>query len=147
MPSPIRSTLVLLSLATVACGTQAAPLTGPRVVVTPQGLEQTVRLSPAEPKTGDTLDIRSIVVNGTAAPVDVVSRICGIDLETTLNLTSTSNVACGGYSVQGPLAPGDSLLGFAGGVVASGPGQYTLRVRHLLDPDVWVDVPVTVRMP
>ena len=46
MPSPIRSTLVLLSLAGVACGTQPAPVTGPRAVITPQGLEQSVRLSP-----------------------------------------------------------------------------------------------------
>jgi hypothetical protein len=145
MPSPIRTTLALLSLTIVACGTQPASLTGPQIVITPQGLEQTVQLSPAEPKTGDTLDIRSIVVNGTAAPVDVVSRICGIDLETTLKLTYTSNVACAGYSMQGALAPGDSILGFAGGVVTSGPGTYTLRVRHLLNPDVWVEVAITVR--
>jgi len=143
MPST-RTTLVLLSLIMIACGTQPASLTGPRVVITPQGLEQTVRLSPAEPKTGDTLDIRSIVVNGTATPVDVVSRICGMDLETTLKL-SYPGVTCAGYSMHGALAPGDSLLGFAGGVVASAPGQYTLRVRHLLDPDVWVDVSITVR--
>jgi len=147
MPSPIRTTIVLLSFAAIACSsTPSASLTGPKVVVTPQGLEQTVRLSPAEPAPGDTLNIESIVVNGTAAPVDVVSRICGMDLETTLKLTY-ANLACAGYSMQGALAPGDSLLGFAGGVVASAPGQYTLRVRHLLDPDVWVDVPVTVRMP
>ncbi len=143
MPST-RNTLVLLSLTTIACGTQPASLTGPRVVITPQGLEQTVRLSPAEPKTGDTLDITSIVVNGTAAAVDVVSRICGMDLETALKLTRPG-LACAGYSMQGALAPGDSLLGFAGGVVASAPGQYTLRVRHLLDPDVWVEVSITVR--
>ena len=144
MPSPIRIPLALLSLTVIACGTQPASLTGPQVVITPQGLEQTVRISPAEPKTGDTLDIRSIVVNGTAAAVDVVSRICGMDLETTLSMTHPG-LACAGYSMHGPLAPGDSLLGFAGGVVVSAAGQYTLRIRHLLDPDVWIEVPVTVR--
>jgi hypothetical protein len=146
MPSLLRTTLVVLSVATIACSTQSAPLTGPRVVITPQGLEQTVRLSPAEPVPGDTLKIESIVVNGTGAAVEVTSRICGMDVETSLQL-SHPNIACAGYSMQGALAPGDSLLGFAGGVVASGPGTYTMRVRHLLNPDVWVDVPVAVRMP
>ncbi len=142
MPS-IRTTLVLLSLSIIACGTQPASLTGPRVVITPQGLEQTVQLSPAEPKTGDNLIITSTVMNGTGAAVDVVSRICGMDLETTLKLTN-SGVACAGYSMQGALTPGDSLVASTGGIVTSGPGQYTLRLRHLLNPDVWVDVAVTV---
>jgi hypothetical protein len=146
MPSPLRTTLVLLSFAIIACGTPPAPLTGPRVVVTPQGLGQTVRLSPAEPATGDTLDILSVVVNQTTAAVDVESRICGLDLESSLKLTNAFP-SCAGYSMRGALAPGDSLQGFARRVVAGPSGTYTLRVRHLLDPDVWVEVPVTVRMP
>lgn len=145
MPSPIRSTMVLLSVSAIACSnTPSASLTGPRVVVTPQGLEQTVRLSPAEPATGDTLVITSTVVNGTGAAVDVTSRICGIDVETALKLAGP-NMACAGYSMHGELAPGDSLLGSALGTVASGPGTYVLRVRHLLNPDVWVEIPITVR--
>jgi len=146
MPSPIRTTLVLLSVASLACGPQPAPITGPRVVVTPQGLEQTVRLSPAEPAPGDTVDIVSIVVNQTAAPVDVASRICGLDLQTSLKLTNPF-ISCAGYSMQGALAPGDTLQGFDRRVVDGAPGAYTVRVRHLLTPDVWVDVPVTVGMP
>lgn len=145
MPSPMRTTLVLMSFAAIACSSQSPPLTGPRVVITPQGLEQTVRLSPAEPFPGDTLAITSIVVNGTGAAVDVVSRICGLDVETSLKL-SVAGVACAGYSMQGPLAPGDTLQGFTTAVVVGPPGTYTLRVRHLLNPDVWVDVPVMVRM-
>lgn len=143
MPSR-RSTFVLLPLTIIACGTGPASLTGPRVVITPQGLEQTIRLSPAEPATGDTLIIASTVVNGTGAAVEVTSRICGIDVETTLKL-SGPNLSCAGYSMHGELAPGDSLLGSALGTVASGPGTYTLRIRHLLNPDVWVEVPITVR--
>lgn len=142
MPSPIR-TLALLSLASLACNAGPEAVTAPKVVITPQGLEQTIRLTPTAPSPGDTLAITSIVVNGTGAAVNVTSRICGIDLQTTLKLSGTG-LACAGYSMQGPLAPGDSLLGFAGGVVMSGAGTYTLRLRHLLNPDVWVEVPVTV---
>ena len=144
MPSPMRTTLVLVSLAGIACSnTPSASVTGPRVV-TPQGLEQTVRLSPAEPAVGDNLAITSVVVNGTGAAVDIVSRICGLDLETALKLNA-AGVACAGYSMQGPLEPGDSLQGFSSRVVVGPAGTYTLRVRHLLNPDVWVEVPVTVR--
>lgn len=146
MPSPMRTTLVLLSVATLACRAEPAALTEPKVIITPQGLEQTVRLTPAEPAPGDTLDIASLVVNQTAAPVDVASRICGLDLETSLRLTDPF-VRCAGYSMQGALAPGDRIQGFDRRVVAGPPGTYTLRLRHLLSPDVWVDVPVTVRMP
>jgi len=146
MPSPMRNTIVLLSLTTIACGTQPASLTGPRVVITPQGLEQTVRLSPAVPAPGETLDITSVVVNQTTSAVDVTSRICGFDIESSLALVNSS-LHCAGYSMHGELAAGDSILGFERREVAGQAGDYTLRIRHLLNPDVWVDVPVTVRMP
>jgi hypothetical protein len=113
------------------------------VIITPQGLEQTVRLTPATPAPGDTIEIASIVVNGTAQPIDVESRICGLDLESSLKLTD-SFIRCAGYSMQGALAVGDTLQGYDRRVVGGIPGTYVLRVRHLLNPDVWVDVPVTV---
>jgi hypothetical protein len=144
MPSLTRNALVLLTVAGLACRAEPAALTGPRVVITPQGLEQTVRYAPADPTTGDTLDVASIVVNQTAAAIDVASRICGLDVESSLKLTN-SFLSCGGYSMQGELAVGDTLQGFARRVVAGPPGAYTLRVRHLLDPDVWVEIPITVR--
>ena len=146
MPSPMRTTLVLLSFASLACRSEPAALTGPRVVITPQGLEQVIRLSPAEPAPGDTLDITSVVVNGTSAAVELQSRICGLDLETSLKLTNAF-VSCAGYSMRGELAAGDSLQGFARRVVDGPAGNYALRVRHLLNPDVWVEVPLTVRAP
>jgi len=146
MPSPMRTTLVVLSFATIACGTPPASLTGPRVVITPQGLEQSVRLTPAEPAMGDTVQIASVVVNLTPEGVAVSSRICGLDLESALSLTDPF-IRCAGYSMQGALAPGDTLVGFDQRVVSGLPGTYTLRVRHLLDPDVWVEVPVNVRTP
>ncbi len=144
MPSPTRTTFALLCLATVACGSGAVPPTGPRVVITPQGLEQTVRLSPAVPAPGETLDITSVVVNQTASAVDVTSRICGLDIESSLALVNSS-LRCAGYSSQSELAAGDSILGFERREVAGKAGDYTLRIRHLLNPDVWVEVPVSVR--
>jgi hypothetical protein len=144
MPSPIRTTLALLSFTITACGTQPASLTGPQIVITPQGLEQSVRLSPAVPAPGETLDITSVVVNKTTSAVDVTSRICGLDLESSLALVN-STVHCAGYSAQGELAAGDSVLGFERRTVAGKAGDYTLRIRHLLDPAVWIEVPVTVR--
>jgi len=144
MPSLTRNALVLLTVAGLNCRAEPAALTGPRVVITPQGLEQTVRYAPADPTTGDTLDITSIVVNQTAAAIDVASRICGLDVESSLNLTNAF-LSCAGYSMQGELAVGDTLHGFARRVVAGPAGAYTLRVRHLLDPDVWVEIPITVR--
>lgn len=142
MPSVLRS-FTLLSLATLACNAGPAAITAPKVVITPQGLEQTVRLTPATPAPGDTLDITSIVANGTAQAIDVESRICGLDLESSLKLTN-SFIACAGYSMQGALATGDTIQGYDRRVVSGIPGTYVVRVRHLLNPDVWVDVPITV---
>ena len=112
--------------------------------VTVQGLEQTVRLFPAEPTQGDELHIVSVVVNRKPDSAAVVSRICGLDTKGDLELTG-SRFMCAGYSMNTVLAPGDSVTGNAFRTIASGPGRYTLRVRHLLVPDAWVEVSVVVR--
>lgn len=52
---------------------------------------------------------------------------------------------CGGFSTQGALAPGDSVRRWEGGVLVSGPGTYSVRLRHLLLPERWVTFQVTVR--
>jgi hypothetical protein len=140
----MRTALVLLSFVTFACRSDGLPPTGPRVVVTPQGLEQTVRLSPEIPASGDTLDISSVIVNATTSPVDVTSRTCGFDIESSLALVN-SYLHCAAYSMHGELAAGDSIVGLERRFVAGKAGTYTLRVRHLLDPDVWVEIPITVR--
>lgn len=112
--------------------------------VTVQGLEQTVQLFPAEPAHGDELHIVSVVVNRKAESAAVVSRICGLDTNGDLELTG-SRFMCAGYSMNIALAPGDSVTGNDFRAVASAPGPYTLRVRHLLVPDAWVEVSVVVR--
>lgn len=109
-----------------------------------QGLEQTVQLFPAEPAQGDELHIVSVVVNRNPDVAAVVSRICGLDTKGDLELTA-SRFMCAGHSMNAALAPGDSVTGNDFRTIASGPGRYTLRVRHLLAPDTWVDVPVVVR--
>lgn len=109
----------------------------------PGSLVQTIRLSTAEPTPGDTLWIESTVVNEGGQPVSVESRICGLDLRTELRFAP--QVRCGGYSMQGQLAPGDSVRSTEGGVLTSGPGTYSVRLRHLLQPEKWVTFQVTVR--
>ncbi|MBA3583400.1 MAG: hypothetical protein H0W36_02525, partial [Gemmatimonadetes bacterium] len=45
-----------------------------------------LRITPAEPATGDTLEIVSTVINRGAAPAEIGSVICGLDLVTILTL-------------------------------------------------------------
>ena len=129
---------VLHGLAQLANNAAGAPQ------ATIQGLEQTVQLFPAEPSQGEQLRIVSVVVNKNAASTDVVSRICGLDTGGDLVLAGSAFM-CAGYSMYAELAPGESVTGSDVRVVASAPGSYTLRVRHLLVPDAWVEVPVVVR--
>jgi len=108
------------------------------------GLEQTVWLTPAVPASGDQLQIVSVVTSRSADSVALTSRICGLDTGRDVVLV-TARMACAGYSLQVALAPGDSLAGGDVRVVASPAGRYTLRVRQLLAPQVWLDVPLVVR--
>lgn len=120
----------------------------PGVVVREQpvqpGLVQTVRVSPARPAPGDTLQITSVVRNRGTGAVEVVSRVCGLDLETDLALGDPFG-RCLAYSQQRPLAPGDSVREQESKTVLSRPGSYTLRLRHLLQPEQWISVPLAVR--
>jgi len=107
-------------------------------------LQQVIRLAPDSPTPNQVLTIESLIINRGAQPVEFTSRICGLDTKGDLVLTG-SLLMCAAYSMRGTLPPGDSLSGFDARVVASSPGQYTLRVRHLIDPERWVEVPVEVR--
>jgi hypothetical protein len=116
-----------------------------RSLATPPGarLEQTVRLSPTTPTTGQVLRIQSTIINRGTSPIDVTSRTCGLDTKGDLEL-SGSLLMCAAFSRQVTLMPADSLSAFDARVVTSPPGRYTLRVRHALDPDRWVELPVAV---
>ena len=138
----MTATSALVGALGCSAGDPAAPDGARQTTV--QGLEQTVQLFPAEPSQGEQLRIVSVVVNRNAASAEIVSRICGLDTGGNLALTS-SGFMCAGYSMDAELAPGDAVTGNDVRVVASAPGRYTLRVRHLLVPDAWVEVPVVVR--
>lgn len=107
-------------------------------------LAQRVTVTPAMPAPGEQIFIASEVVNEGSAREPVTSRICGLDLESALELTG-SLLLCAGYSMHSELEPGDTLKSFDAVVVRGEPGEYTLRVRHLIDPEVWVSVPIVVR--
>jgi hypothetical protein len=107
------------------------------------GLVQTIHIADTEPATGETLRIESIITNEGAAPMAVTSRICGLDLETGLRFEH--GVRCAGHSMGGTLAPGASRVTVDEAVVTSRPGTYSVRLRHLLDPEQWVSFQITVR--
>lgn len=106
-------------------------------------LEQVVRLAPASPSSGGTLRITSTIYNRGAAPVDLSTRTCGLDIKGDLAL-SGSLLMCAAFSRQLTLSPSDSVSAFDARVVASPPGAYTLRVRQALHPERWVAVPVVI---
>jgi hypothetical protein len=147
MSLPLRKVSLGALGALFACadGGPAAP-EGLRRVLVGHRLEQQVVLTPAAPRAGDALSVRSLVRNRGPGSVQFEARVCGLDWRTDLQLTPPHLFRCGAYSQSGSLAPGDTLIqGEALGTVTSSPGSYTLEVRHLLDPNVWVRIPVAVR--
>ncbi len=146
--------LAVLVLLAAGCGSPRASAPGERVAegqvraTIAAGLEQRVTLVPAMLLDGRDVEVRSVLVNTGGTPLSVTSRICGLDYAGTLTLTHPPEVLkCGGYSRQGPLAPGDSAVSADLMRVSSLSGQYELRVRHALSPDHWVVMPVVVRAP
>ncbi len=107
------------------------------------GLVISVELSDPSPAVGDTFWVRARVQNQ-GAPREVEARICGLDLEG-LPLHPTL-IACHGYSARWNLPTGGSSSWTEDArVVAGPPGQYRLRVRHLLEPETWVQMDVLVQ--
>lgn len=113
-------------------------------VVTTGDLEQRVTVTPAVLALGEQLVVASEVLNRGSISRTLTSRICGLDLETTVELTG-SLLMCAGYSMRGDLEPGHTTRSFDAVVVTSGHGKHTLRIRHLIEPEVWVSVPIVVR--
>lgn len=147
-----RATAFIMLSAAFGCGdtpTQAAsPRDGTARVGRLDDMVQTVTLTPASPRSGETVSIRSAIVNGGSAPVPLTSRICGLDFEGSLDLAWPPEIGkCGGYSMRGALVPGDSVVTYDLMQVTSPAGRHLIRVRHALDPETWVELDVHVRGP
>jgi hypothetical protein len=140
-----------LAALAAACGSGASAdaITAPNLVTTPVertagGLQQRVTVTPARPATGDTVTIRSVLVNRGSAPTRVEHVVCGLDYDRT-EVLANPFILCAAYSATTTLAPGDSVVQQDRRVVAAAAGSYTVRVRHVVPPsDVYVDVPLTV---
>lgn len=149
----LRATGVVSLAALVACsnGTSASPVgaildrsTQGRAVG-PSGLEQQLvtkvnAASAGSPYTA-MLTATSTLVNTGAAPVHVKARTCLVqepDVESTAQMDRFEPmISCAADHLEVDLAPGQSLgpLEVQFGV-RSGPGTYTLKVRHALAPEL-----------
>ena len=110
------------------------------------GLEQHVTLTPADLVTGENVVIRSVITNRGSQPIQLESRICGLTLGGDVRLDWPPGIGmCGGFSMSGPIAPGHSRESTEIRRVGSGPGTYTLRVKHAVRPEVWIELRVAVR--
>jgi hypothetical protein len=150
-PNTSRLGLAGLALLAAACGggSSADDITAPNLSTTAVertagGLQHRVTLSPARPATGDTVVIRSVLVNRGASPARVEHVVCGLDYDRNAVLANPF-INCLAYSATSTLAPGDSLVQQDRRVIAAPAGSYTVRVRHVVPPsDVYVDLPITV---
>ena len=105
---------------------------------------QTLRLLNPGLRVGDTLRLESVLRNVSNQPVSVEHVVCELDIEGDLK-TEAPFILCFAYSVRSTIAPGEEVKGQLQRRIVSEPGKYTIRVRHLLDPDVWVPAELTVR--
>ena len=104
---------------------------------------QSVRLLNPGLRTGDTLRIESTLRNVSDKPVDITHVVCELDIEGIETMSPL--ILCFAYSIDGTLAPGEQVASRLERVITSPAGKYTIQVRHLLDPDVWVPAEITVR--
>jgi len=127
---------VALTLAACSSGS-TEPVTGP---LTRQGeaVEASLRQNVEVGIKGDTVTINSVVRNVGTAPVSVETRICGLDVDP--SIAWADDVRCGGYSMTTSLAPNETITATDRRRLVGAPES--VRVRHLLSPEVWVTVPL-----
>jgi hypothetical protein len=110
------------------------------------GLDQRVTLSPTTLVTGENVTIHSVITNRGSNAISLQSRICGLDIESDMPLPHPPDIGfCGGHSMGGAIAPGETRESTDIRRVSAAAGSYTLRVRHALQPDRWVEMRVAVR--
>lgn len=111
--------------------------------VGPSGLEQHIatKVEPAPAGSPYTalLTATSTLVNTGSASVHLTSRVCLFlagDVATTATMDRFEPlISCAAVSAEGDLAPGRSTELAVQFGVRSGPGTYTLKLRHSLNPD------------
>jgi hypothetical protein len=109
-------------------------------------LRQTVIVAPSNLTKGDTVRIRSMIRNVGTQSVTLESRICGLNIETTMSLPWPPGIGmCGGYSQTRTMAPGDSVESSELRQVQSGPGEYQVRVTHALKPAGSLQLKLTIK--
>jgi hypothetical protein len=87
-----------------------------------------------------TLLVTSNVINTGSTPVTLTSRVC-LFFESDLEITAQADrfeplISCGAVQQTGELAPGASVGPMEVRYrIRSGPGVYTIRVRHSLSPE------------
>ena len=120
----------------------------------PAGLEQRVVTKVEAPPTGSPyralLTATSTVSNTGSAPVRVRARVCLVqqsDVESSALLDRFEPlISCAAESMELDLAPGQSTgpiqVQFG---VRSGPGEYTLKLRHSLSPEFRAEAPFTIQ--
>ena len=130
----------------------AAPAPEARVVG-PAGLEQrlTVVVDPQDFREPGfhTLAVTSDVFNTGSAAVPITARVC-LFLESDVQISATADrfeplVTCGAVQQTTDLPPGASVgameLRYR---IRSGPGVYTVRVRHSLNPEFRAEAPFRI---
>jgi hypothetical protein len=150
----VRDFLSLAALATVAAACSNGTLSGPSDAklggnldgraIGPSGLEQRivmkVGVAPAGSPYSALLTATSTIANTGSAPVVVTTRDCFFlqsDVETNASMDRFEPlISCAAISRAFELAPGQSTgsmeVQFG---VRSGPGAYTLKLRHSLNPE------------
>jgi len=148
---PIASLVTLATFATIATACSTGSPAGPadaglvgnldgRAVGLEQRLVTKVEAAPAGSPYTALLTATSTIVNTGSAPVRVTARTCLFqesDVETTAKMDRFEPlVSCSAVSMTLILAPGQSTgpMNVQFGV-RSGPGTYTLELRHALDPE------------
>jgi hypothetical protein len=148
-----RAAVVLIALAAGCAGGAPAGPAGESLVYgpvvrrqLPTGLVQRVEFAREELRGGDTLHVRSVVVNEGAAPQTVTHRICGLGISAEVPLTDPF-IRCGGHSAVATLAPGDSVVqGDARVLPRTGhDGTPLVRVHHLVDPHYVLEARIRLR--
>jgi hypothetical protein len=135
----IASTASCTEVVTAGSGGDVRRTIGPN-------LEQHVTVSPSEPRVGENVTIHSVITNRGTEAVALSSRICGLDLSGDLQVTFAPGIGfCAGHSIGGSIPTGASRESTDIRRVASSPGTHSLRVRHALQPELWVELRVVVR--